>query len=136
MRRNVLASIAVLSLTGLTAVIGACATAPVDDGFFGVRQDQKPAEPEEKSSAKIPPPSNPSTPVDAGTDAATTKDSGTTTPKDSGTTTPADSGPPPSVDCDPNDMTYYFEFIAPGSPSACPCGAGQCCYLSLGCVAK
>ena len=139
MRRTVLNSLVVLSLTALTAVAIGCATAPVDEDLSGLTQDQTPAEPEESASAKLPPATNPSkeltTPTDAGADAKTAaKDSGST-PTDSGST-PVDSGGATGGDCDPNDPTYYIKFVTASNPGMCPCSASECCYLSIGCVAK
>jgi hypothetical protein len=139
MRRSVLNSIIVMSLTALTAAIGACATAPVDEDFSGLTQDQTPAQPEENASAKLPPATNPMkdqpAPNDAGTDAKTVAKDASPPPADS-STPPADSGGGTGTDCDPNDMSYYFKFITEASPAACPCSASQCCYLALGCVTK
>ena len=131
MRRTVLTSITVMSFTALSIVIGACATAPVDDGFGELTQEQKPTEPQEETpSAKLPPPtqSTNDTPADAGTDAA---------PKDA-STPPKDASPPPTTneDCDLTNPLYYIKFITSSDPSPCPCGASQCCYMGLGCVDK
>ncbi len=140
MRRNVLSSITVSSLIALSIV--ACATAPVDDGFSSMTQEQNPTQPaeEESPSAKLPPSSQSSdTPTDAGSDAKPPKDSGAP-PADASTSTPPDSGspPPPTTggDCDVNDPTYFIKFALESNPTLCPCSASQCCYMGLGCVTK
>lgn len=141
MRRTVLSSITVLSLTALSIVIGACATAPVDDGFEGLTQEQNPAQPpEEQTSAKLPAPTqNTGDPEDAGTETKTPPKDAGAPPKDA-STPPADaSTPPPATtggDCDPNDMTYYFKLLLESNPTPCPCSASQCCYMGMACVTK
>ena len=128
-----------MSLTALSIV--ACATAPVDDGFSGLTQEQNPTQPEEQSSAKLPPATqntDDDEPVDAGTEPKTpAKDA--SAPKDA-STPPADSGsnPPPTTggDCDPNDPIYFLKFAMEATPTLCPCSASQCCYMGLGCVTK
>ena len=139
MRRTVLSTIAVMSLTTLSIV--ACATAPVDEGFGGLVQEQNPAQPEEQPpSAKLPP-STQSTdePADAGTDTTTTSKDAGAPPKDA-STPPTDSGapPPPTTggDCDPNDPTYFIKFAMESNPTLCPCSASQCCYMGIACVTK
>jgi hypothetical protein len=139
MRRTVLSSITVMSLTALSIV--ACATAPVDDDFSGLTQEQNPTQPEEPPpSAKLPPSSQSTDPAaDAGTDAkAPPKDAGAP-PKDASTPPPDSSTPPPPPpggDCDPNDPTYFLKFAMESNPTLCPCSASQCCYMGLGCVTK
>jgi hypothetical protein len=141
MRRTVLNSIVVLSLTALTAVVGACATAPaVDEDFSGLTQDQTPVEAQENNSAKLPAATNPSKDqpaADAG--AADAK----APPKDA-STPPKDASPPPvdsgggttGGDCDPNDPIYAFKAVIETSATPCPCSASQCCYLASLCLSK
>jgi len=140
MRRNVLSSITVMSLTALGIV--ACATAPMDDDFGDLTQEQNPTQPEEQPpSAKLPASSQSNDAKDAGTDAATTpaKDAGTP-PKDASTPPPADSGtpPPPGTggDCDTSNPLYVFLFAMEENPTTCPCSTSQCCYLGMACLPK
>ncbi len=139
MRRTVLSSITVMSLTALSIVIGACATAPADDSYGDLVQEQKPTAPEEQPpSAKLPPKTQSTDePADAGTDAPPKQ---AAAPKDAGAP-PQDASPPPPPpttggDCDANDPMYYFKFLMNPNPGSCPCSASECCYLTLGCVAK
>lgn len=129
-----------MSLTALSIV--ACATAPVDDDFSGLTQEQNPAQPEEQPpSAKLPPATqNTDEPAaDAGSETKPpAKDAGAP-PKDaSPPQTDSGSNPPPTTggDCDPNDPTYFLKFAMESNPTLCPCSASQCCYMSLGCVTK
>jgi hypothetical protein len=139
MRRTVLSSITLMSLTALAIAIGACATAPVDDDLSGLTQDQSPATPEEENSgAKLPPSSQPKddTPVtDAGTDAkAPAKDA--SPPAQDASTPPTDSGSTTGGDCDMNNPLYMIKFAATSNPTPCPCSASECCFMTLGCIAK
>lgn len=130
----------VLSLVTVAFAIAACATAPIDDSYSGLTQEQKPTQAEQTTGATLPAPSSSTAPSDAGT-TPTATDAATTTkdaspPVDSGAPTPVDSGSTPTaVDCDPADPTYYLKFLT-SAPSTCPCGVGQCCYFGLGCVAQ
>ena len=140
MRRTVFSSITVMSLTALGIV--ACATAPMDDDFGDLTQEQNPAQPDDQPpSAKLPPPSQSSGATDAGTDATNNPppNDASAPPKDA-STPPPDSGspPPPSTggDCDPNDPLYIIKFIAEANPSMCPCSASHCCYMGMACLPK
>ena len=128
-----------MSLTALSIV--ACATAPVDDDFGGLTQEQNPTQTEEQPpSAKLPPATQSSDePADAGTETTNPPKDAGAPPKDaSAPPTDSSSPPPPTTggDCDANDPTYFLKFAMESNPTLCPCSASQCCYMGVGCVAK
>lgn len=132
--RPAITALVALSLTVFTVAINACAEGSSADDLGGLTRDEQDTQP---------PPENvelrPSNPGSDHADAGSTPSKNDPPPKQDTNTPPsaADSGTPTAPgDCDPNDVTYYLKFIMAQSPPACPCAAGQCCYLSLGCVAK
>lgn len=147
---------AVLELSGvlLSAVIAACAQAPVDDDPGGATQATAKTDPEE-NSAKLPA-SNPPAPKDAGT---TSHDSGTSTSSSSSggsssggsssggsssggsssggsSSGGSSSGSSGGGSCDPNNALYLIEAldeINKTSPRTCgiaggSCKSAECCF--------